>query len=112
VRDLDSGRALTLPFDPGTRPASGLEAAIWWPEYDVSAGGFPAAAQRASIGLTGIGPGLAVPTTSRDMGSVFQRVSLASTPGPVEGVWKIVIDGSSIPANQRRKVFFAAWLKP
>jgi len=108
---LVSGKTATIELDPGDLPVSGVEAAVWWPEYGVANGGFPSSSERARVGLEILDPTGASSEPSNVVGSVFQRCSMAGKTPPATGKWSLQIIGAWTTAGPR-DVYFAAWAKP
>jgi hypothetical protein len=118
---IEEGTSETIPLDPEGMAVSGIQAACWWPEYDMSDGGFPSVLKRARITLKVSDDTGAATATSDVNGSVFQLATARRTGAATAGTWKLRLEAPTAPAlpghedeegAKSRVVYWAAWLKP
>jgi serine protease AprX len=109
---IGAGDSLTVDFDAPDGTVSQLDVAIWWPEYDTSASGFPAVDKRGWVSLQAIDPDGRWATPGEIQGSVLQRVSLRRDSNMAPGTWKMSVSGRYMPEGESRQVYWAAWARP
>jgi len=108
---VEHGKQVTLDLDTGSLQASGLEAAIWWPEYGIGGGAIPSLAERAAISLQAFDPKGNPSESSAGSGTVYQKSSMSRGLDVDGNVWKLAIKGSHVPGSPRQ-AYFAVWARP
>lgn len=109
VTPMKSGEEVLVPV-PVAHASAGLDAVLWWPEFDIGNGGLPLAANRANIDLALRSPA-GEEQGSADPGSVTERARM-SWPTDSPSTWSLVIRAPWVPGVETRYVHWMAWARP